>query len=124
MPNDCWNKITIKGETDQIKEILTTDFKSVPERCFQIFMVGKGALIFRIWSAWNPDKELMNRLLEKYENLWIKNVWQEEGGMCGIIVGKKGELQEIVWEEGCEEEWNDRLEEVEMPDPALSCEDE
>jgi hypothetical protein len=120
MPNDCWNKFTIKAKNEQIKDMLTTMFVDTKPDHYQHFMHGKEVLIFRIWSPWRPCKELLDRLFEKYEGIWIKNIWQEEGGQSGVIVGTKTDLQEIEWTEGCEEEWHARLEEVEMPEVVLA----
>ena len=54
-------------------------------------------------------KTLLSNIYDKYEGIWIKNDWHEEGGMAGIIVGKKGDIQEFLWDEGCIEEWGHRL---------------
>jgi hypothetical protein len=124
MPNDCWNKITIKANNEQIKQMLLNDFGTIPSSCYQEFIIGKEAFIFRLWSAWRPNKEFMNNLFDKYEGIWIKNIWQEEGGQSGIIVGTKDDLQEIEWTEGCEEEWSSRLEEVNMPNIVLANDSE
>jgi hypothetical protein len=123
MPNDCWNKYTIKGTHEQIKLIMTTEFKEIKPEHFQNFLQGKEVFIFRLWSPNRPNKEFIENLFEKYEGIWIKNIWQEEGGLAGILVGKKDELQEIVWEEGCEEEWKSRLEDCEMPEVVLANEE-
>lgn len=121
MPNDCWNFITIKATNEQIRTILTTEFTSVPKWAFDLRQVGEEALIFTIWSRCTPDKKLIHYLLDKYEDLWVKNEWSEEGGFAGIIVGTKGNLKEMEWEEGCIEEWSHRLREAQnMPSPILA----
>jgi hypothetical protein len=104
MPNDCWNLITLKATESQIADILTTEFTNVPKWAFQLIRVGKGAVEFRIWSAWAPNKDLMNRLLHNYPGIWIKNEWSEEGGHAGVIVGDAEKLQELMWDDGCIEE--------------------
>ncbi len=105
MPNNCWNIITLKATQDQIAEILTTEFTNIPKWAFYLTQIGKGAVEFKIWSAWTPNKDLMNRLLQKYTGIWIKNNWSEEGGLTGVIVGNAEKLQELTWDEGCIEEW-------------------
>jgi len=105
MPNDCWNNITLKATEAQIAEILTTEFTNVPKWAFKLFRVGKGAAEFKLWSAWGPNKDLMNRLIRKYPGIWIKNEWSEEGGFAGVIVGDAENLQDFGWDEGCIEEW-------------------
>lgn len=105
MPNDCWNNITLKATEAQIAEILTTEFTNVPKWAFKLFRVGTGAAEFKLWSAWGPNKDLMNRLIRKYPGIWIKNEWSEEGGYAGVIVGNAETLQDFGWDEGCIEEW-------------------
>jgi hypothetical protein len=124
MPNDCWNKITIKANYEQIKQIMTTEFIDIKVNDFQHFLQGKEVYICRIRSDNIPNKEIMTRLFEKYEGIWIKNIWQEEAGLCGIIVGTKDNVKEIEWDEGCEEEWHLRLEEADLPEVVLANEED
>lgn len=116
MPNCCWNKLTIKATYEQITQIISNEFINVKSQDFQQFLQGKEVFIFRIRSFDRPNKDLMNNLFEKYDGIWIKNIWQEESGQSGIIVGTKDFIQEIEWDEGDEEEWNIRLEECDFPD--------
>jgi len=121
MPNDCWNRITIKATEDHIRTILTTEFKDVPPHCFKLIENTAEILTFRMWSPNRPNKEFMNRLYENYDDIWIKNQWTEEGGNAGVIVGKKADLQELVWNEGCIEEWAHRLRPMNnKPTPVLN----
>jgi hypothetical protein len=121
MPNDCWNTITLKATNEQIREILTTEFTDVPPWAFRVLQVGQEALICKLWSAWRPDKSRINNLLNKYNGLWVKDEWTEEGGGAGIIVGTKDELQDFSWDEGCIEEWGHRLREApNIPSPVLA----
>jgi hypothetical protein len=52
----------------------------------------------------------LNGLLEKYPQCWVKNVWQEEGGLAGVWVGvvddETGEkkIQEMRWNDLCLEQ--------------------
>ena len=108
MPNDCWNIITLKATQEQIEAILAHEFTEVPRWAFQILRIGKGALQFKIWSPWAPDKDLINRLVNNYADLWLKNEWNEEGGCAGVIVGNAERLKELTWNEGCIEEWGER----------------
>jgi hypothetical protein len=121
MPNDCWNTITLKATNEQIREILTTEFTDVPPWAFRILQVGHEALICKLWSAWRPDKSRINNLLNKYNGLWVKDEWTEEGGLAGVIVGTSQDLQDFSWDEGCIEEWGHRLREApNMPLPVLA----
>jgi hypothetical protein len=121
MPNDCWNNVHLKGTETQIRAILTTELQDVPQWAFELRQVGTGAIHFKLWSPWTPCRDLLNKLFDHYEDIWLKNEWHEEGGHAGVIVGKKDELQEIEWDEGCIEEWHHRLKNGEqMPSPKLS----
>jgi hypothetical protein len=121
MPNDCWNNIMLKASQEQIATILTTEFTAVPTWAFKLNHAGQGALIFKLWSPWQPDKTFMSRLFDNYPNIWIKNTWSEEGGQAGIIVGSKETLEEFTYDEGCIEEWSNRLKtDANMPAPVLS----
>ena len=48
--------------------------------------------------------------MKRYNTLWIKNVWQEEGGRAGIWIGdvEKG-VQQFDWEDLCLEERAERF---------------
>lgn len=118
MPNDCWNVFTIKATNAQIRAILIHEFTDVPSWAFKLLQAGEEALMLKVWSRWTPDKERMNRLINKYEGIWIKNEWSEEGGYSGVIVGNKETIQELSWDEGCIEEWAHRTRESELPMPA------
>ena len=120
MPNDCWNNITIKATNEQIRTILTSEFTNVPAWAFTLFQVGQEVLYFKLWSRWSPDRDFMDKLLNTYAGIWIKNVWDEEGGVAGVIVGTKGYLRSFDWEEGCIEEWAHRQrEDPTLPQPVL-----
>ena len=93
MPNDCWNVFTVKAENAQIRTILTQEFTNVPRWAFRLFEVGEETINFKIWSRWSPDKDLMDRLFNSYEGIWIKNEWNEEGGLAGVIVGTKDDQE-------------------------------
>ena len=120
MPNDCWNVLTIKAENEQIRAILTREFTDVPAWAFKLLQVGEEMLVVKVWSRWAPDKDRMDRLYNNYDDIWIKNEWNEEGGYAGVIVGKRNDRQELSWDEGCIEEWGHRSRAAEqMPAPVL-----
>ena len=118
MPNDCWNVLTVKATNEQIRAMLTREFTDVPPWAFKLLQASEEVLIFKIWSRWTPDKARMDRLFNTYQGIWIKNEWNEEGGLAGVIVGTKDELQELTWDEGCIEEWGHRGRQPSQPLPA------
>ena len=119
MPNDCWNHITIKAPENHIRVILTTAFTEIPQWAVEFQQIGTEALVFRLWSRNNPAIEFMNNLWETYPQVWIKNSWSEEGGYAGVIVGKANNIQDLMWEEGCPEEWLHRS--APMNNPPAPC---
>ncbi len=120
MPNDCWNIITIKATYEQIANILHNEFLEVPEWAFQVVQLGREAMSFKLWSANGPCNEFINRLLDTYNNIWIKNAWEVEDGTMGICVGKKDSLSTFIWNEGPIEEWNYRLQPANFLPPQLN----
>jgi hypothetical protein len=120
MPNDCWNTISIKATNEQINSILSNDFQSFPPSAFKKIQFGKEMIIFKLWSAWGPDSSFIETLFNKYENIWILNMWHEEGGNAGVIVGTKDNISELSWDEGCIEEIVNRMRDGDtMPEPVF-----
>jgi hypothetical protein len=125
MPNDCWNYITIicrnsecseeitnfvVNELDSLKDELK-DLKNAYsyEEIVTIKKKGRRGIMFRMWSAWKPDYYWLEGLLEKYPNCWIKNEWNEEGGLAGVWIGfmndnNDKDIQRLTWNDLCIEE--------------------
>jgi hypothetical protein len=115
MPNDCWNHITITCENREFTEELNNlvinelkhkeDDKYIYLETVDMLKRGTRGIIFNLWSAWNPDYEWLESLLEKYPNCWIKNEWSEEGGFAGVWIGyfKNDEkiIQQLTWDDIC-----------------------
>lgn len=121
MPNDCWNRITIKGTEDQILSIVSQDFRNIQSFAFKKIMFGKEILVFKLWSPWVPCVSFMDLLYNKYPNVWMLNEWREEGGNAGVLVGKKDNVSKLTWDEGCIEEWHHRSRGGEsIPDPQFA----
>jgi hypothetical protein len=108
MPNTCWNHITITGNKDVIDRFLEKEFKDIPEWVLNIERRGVEALVFCIWSSWTPDFVWLEKLLDTYDNVWIKNEWNEEGGQEGVWIGTNNEdkkdIQRLEWMGMCIEE--------------------
>ena len=108
MPNDCWNHITVTGSQEDIKRFQEVEFKHggepIPEWALKIHQIGVEGLVFKLWSRWQPDFHWLNGLLEKYPSLWVKNSWNEEGGMEGVWIGSKKGVKQMEWEGMCIEE--------------------
>ena len=111
MPNDCWNNITIICEDSKeldklfINELTREEGRdygnvfyyykniTIQKKCFK-------GIIFQQLTAWKPQYEWLESLLTKYPNCWVKNEWNEEGGIAGVWVGSvKNGIQSISWED-------------------------
>ena len=115
MPNDCWNHITITCENrefnDEFNNLVINELKHKEDEKYvyheTIDMLKRGTrgIIFSLLTAWNPDYEWLECLLEKYPNCWIKNEWSEEGGTAGVWIGfvKNNEkiIQQLTWDDIC-----------------------
>jgi hypothetical protein len=114
MPNDCWNHITITCENDsgndELNQLIKNELQSNDGEDYYyhetVTMIKRGrrGIIFDIWSAWNPNYEWLESLLNKYPNCWIKNEWSEEGGLAGVWVGfmkynNQPIIQTLTWDD-------------------------
>jgi hypothetical protein len=117
MPNDCWNHMTITCEDpEELTRLVQNELQEKGELCKWVFhdtieMIKRGAkgIMFRQWTPWNPNYDWLENLLTKYPLCWIKNEWDEEGGMAGVWVGytnKNDEqiVQKMMWRDLCIEE--------------------
>jgi len=103
MPNNCWNYLTITGEEEELKNIIKEEFKSLPSNHFNILQRGQEALKCKLWSAWHPNFEWLESLLEKYPSIWVKDIWTVEDGEAGAWIGTarsgKKEIRQLTWED-------------------------
>ena len=103
MPNECTNYITIKFNLQNDLEDFEKDFFNNYEGGRNKHMNRKGThgIIIGIITPWKPDFEWLNKILDTYPKCWIKNDWNEEGGLAGVWVGyyEHGEkvIHEMEW---------------------------
>jgi hypothetical protein len=95
MPNDCTNIITIICKNQENLSKFIKNYNSENHEIVKILKQGKYGIILNLWSAWKPDYEWTEKLLNTYEDFWIKNAWHEEGGMAGVWIGFTTEDNEI-----------------------------
>jgi len=97
--------MTVTGTKEDIYQFLIEALKDVPDGALQMNVRGVEGLQFRLWSRWHPDFEWLESLLTKYPSIWVKVIWQEEGGLAGVWVGseEKG-IKRLEWEDMCIEE--------------------
>ena len=102
MPNECSNYLTIvstaeTAETD-IQAVLE-EIQSKLRRHISITQRSKAGLRCKYITAWEPNFEFIETLLETYPLIWIKNEWISEDGTSGIFVGEKNNIQTLCWQD-------------------------
>ena len=110
MPNDCTNYITITCKDEEVLNKLVREELQIYDGNNYVYkehvrMIKRGyrGIYFDIWSAWNPDYKWLESLLEKYPDCWVKNEWQEEGGLAGYWIGYFDENEQVI-QDSC---WRD-----------------
>ena len=110
MGNDCWNNLTITCEAnpDVLNSMIDNEFKYKKNdeytedrfnECVHIVKLSKrGFLHVKMYSKNQPDFKWLDSLLDKYPNCWVKNEWNEEGGLAGVWVGSVIDNKKIIKE--------------------------
>jgi hypothetical protein len=95
MPNDCWNKITIIANQDELitlmhNELMYTNIKNklIFHHHITLIEQGERGIKIKCWSAWKPNFEWLSKMIHSYKSCWIKNEWYEESGLGGIWIGQ------------------------------------
>lgn len=103
MPNDCQNHISIvcHENPDQLQQLYDNELNKD-----NVIHKSKQGILFNYITAWNPDFEWLDSLVEKYPLCWIKNEWDEEGGTAGVYVNgtlneEKQERLSVHWNDIC-----------------------
>jgi hypothetical protein len=112
MHNDCYNTIIITNENShelnrlidtEFGHFLTDNYTSNDNEKFYIYRTGDYGISFKLWSECAPDFEWLDRLLTKYQDVWIKNSWLSENGNAGIWVGTmrngEKEIKRLDWQD-------------------------
>jgi hypothetical protein len=98
MPNDCFNNLTITSNSESdIVNILQEIYKKIPNVIIK--QNSKLGLRVNFITAWKPDFQLIEMIINKYQFEWIKNEWISEDGTSGICVGKKDNIKFTEWED-------------------------
>lgn len=109
MPNDCTNIVTITCQNEEIlNKFIDNELEEIREynkqhhEVMKIYKRGKRGIVFKLWSAWAPDVRWFETILEMYPEFWIKNEWNEDGGMAGVWVGymkndNQKEIEMLSW---------------------------
>ena len=98
MPNECSNRVTITSTNENdITDILQEINKEIPDVIVR--QRSKLGMRLEFITAWKPDIQLIDTLINKYPLSWIKNEWISEDGKCGIWVGNKNNIKFMDWED-------------------------
>jgi hypothetical protein len=112
MPNDCWSEVFFHGSTNTIKSLLLTNlsYQDLFDTDSNEYLVHfqarhiyhtKTTITFKIWSPWVPPFEFLKTLSKKFPDLWIRCIWEEEGGEGGAWICKENSVKELQWEGPC-----------------------
>jgi hypothetical protein len=98
MPNECSNCLTITSTSEiDIVYILQEIHKEIPNIILN--QNSKLGIRFNYITAWKPNFQFIEMLVDKYPMAWVKNEWISEDGTSGIWVGKKNSIKSMDWED-------------------------
>ena len=88
MVNEISNEFTIISDNDeQLQDIYNKYFKNKSIDYCKIKSVNESLIRAWLYSSNIPLIELPQKILQDYNQVWIKNEWNCETGRCGICVG-------------------------------------
>tara|TARA_R110002074_G_scaffold340636_1_gene511090 strand:- start:120 stop:452 length:333 start_codon:yes stop_codon:yes gene_type:complete len=98
MPNECSNHLTITStcETD-IVDILQEFSDKIQN--VSVTQSNKLAVMLDFITAWKPDIQFIDAIVDKYPLSWIKNEWISEDGKAGVWVGSKNNIKYMDWDD-------------------------
>ncbi len=98
MPNECSNHMTITStcETD-IVDILQEFSDKIQN--VSVTQSNKLAVMLDFITAWKPDIQFIDAIVDKYPLSWIKNEWISEDGKAGVWVGSKNNIKYMDWDD-------------------------
>jgi Ferredoxin-like domain in Api92-like protein len=98
MPNDCSNRLTITSTSENdIIYILQEIHKEIPNAILK--QNSNLGIRVNFITAWQPDIQFIETIVDKYPSVWIKNDWISEDGKSGVWVGKKNNIKSMDWED-------------------------
>ena len=98
MPNECSNRVTITSTNESdITDILQEFYKYIPNVI--VNQSSKLGIRLEFITAWKPDIQLIDEIVNKYPLSWIKNEWISEDGKSGILVGNKTNIKFMDWDD-------------------------
>lgn len=120
MPNYCCNRVTITKHVycnidlfiEEFNNLINNELKHKVDDKYVYFedidvlKCGTRGITFSYWTEWNPNRLLLECLLDKYPNCWIKNEWSQgrggfEGVWIGFVVNNGKIIKELTWDTVC-----------------------
>ena len=97
--NLCKNHFTIRCDSNSTLSALLETFHSYSNYEFKIKDTSDTVLKCLFITSWYPDFDMMEQMVKTY-NCWLKNEWQEEGGIEGVWIGymdKTIHIKKLEW---------------------------
>jgi len=113
MPNDCWNNVTFafKQKGDKVSQVYDKYFNHIKEyfdkelndghAFFEKFDETPRGMIIRYFTGWLPDEETIKKVIEEYPEIYIKNEYDIEDGVCGIMIYNENKYSHYKWTDLC-----------------------
>ena len=96
MPNDCYNGLIITStDENNIINMLDEISNTIPH--VTIKQKTKYGLMLEFITPWEPNIQLIDKLVRQYPLSWIKNEWNTEDGKSGIWVVSKNNIKYMDW---------------------------
>ena len=102
MPNECSNYITITSRAESAETDIQAILQEIQSKSRQFVIItqrSKAGLRCKYITAWVPNIEFIETLLETYPSIWVKNEWISEDGTAGVFVGEKNNVQSLWWQD-------------------------
>jgi DNA-directed RNA polymerase subunit E'/Rpb7 len=98
MPNECSNHLTIVSDSENdIIEILKELQKEMPDATVK--HISKLGIKVSFITPCVNIFAFLNKIMDKYPLIWVKNEWISEDGKAGIYVGKENNIKLAEWED-------------------------
>ena len=88
MVNEISNEFTIISENEeQLQDIYNKYFNQRPIDLCKIKWMNETLIRAWVYSTNHPLIDLQQKILQDYNQVWVKNEWSCETGRCGICIG-------------------------------------
>lgn len=96
MPNHCNNRLIITStDENDITNILNEISNIIPDVTINKKM--NSGVMLEFITPWEPNIQMIDKLVRQYPLSWIKCDWITEDGKAGIWVGSKNNIKFMNW---------------------------